>query len=159
VGILKQIAARGAYFIEIGASDPDSWSQLMIHDVGPNVRPFLNDIRQWSLIIVQKKAGAHAAKINCWDYKNCGRTIKDRNAKAPAICPAFSHTALNGINGGKNGGRSCWLIPGTLCGRRIQRSCVTKSLACSLCDFKRFVLREGNPDCMVSDAFLRMLIH
>lgn len=158
MGTLKQIAARGAYFITIGARDPDVWSQLMIHDLGPNVKPFLNDIRQWSLIIAQKKAGAHATKINCWDFKNCARNGHDKCAKEAVVCPAFSETVLNGINGGKNGGRSCWLIPGTVCGSRIQRSFAARSLVCRFCNFKRFVLSEENPDCVVSDTFLRMLV-
>jgi hypothetical protein len=159
MGALKQIAARGAYFIEIGANDLDVWSQLMINDLGRNMKPFLHELRQWSLIIVQRKAGAQSTKINCWDFKRCNRNMENKRVKELISCPVFTETRLNGINGGKNGGRSCWLIPGTLCGRRIQRSLISKSLTCKLCDFKSFVLREENSNCVVSDKFLNMLIH
>jgi len=159
MGILKEIVARGAYFIEIGASDFDVWSQLMVNDIGHNVKPFLNEVRQWSLIIVQKTAGAKLTKTNCWDFKECGRTIESKGVKELVVCPAFSETRLHRINAGKNGGRCCWLIPGTLCGGRIQRSFVPKSVACRRCNFKSFVLNEENSNCIVSDKFLNMLIH
>jgi len=159
MGVLKQMAARGAYFIQTGAHDPDLWSQLMINDFSQNVKPFLHELRQWSLIMVQKKAGMQPSKINCWDFKRCGGNVEGDRAQKLIDCPVFSESALNGINGGKNGGRSCWLIQGTFCGSRIQRSLIPKSLACKFCDFKRFVLREENSNCVVSDQFLNMLIN
>jgi hypothetical protein len=159
MGVFKSIVSRGAYFIEMGASDLDVWSQLMISDLGRNVKPALNEVRQWSLIIVQKKAGAQSTKINCWDYKGCGSNINSNRLQGVNVCPAFSDTSFNGINGGRNGGRSCWKIPCTLCGSMIQRSVVPKSLACKFCDFKNFVLNEEDSNCIVSDKFLDMLIH
>jgi len=158
MGALKNIVARGAYLIETGADEMDVWSELMIHHAGPNVTPFLYDIRQWALIIVQKKAGAQSAKMNCWDFKRCNSNTGNDRIKKSDVCPVFSKTALDGINGGKNGGRSCWLIPGTLCGSRIQRAIIPKSIACRLCDFKRHVLREENPHRIITDTFLTMLI-
>ena len=43
------------------------------------------------------------AKIQCWDFKKCGRD-KDKS------CPAVVQSA----------GRMCWLVAGTLCGGKVQ---------------------------------------
>ena len=159
MGAMKEIAARGAYFIEIGVSDLDVWSQLMINDLGNNVKPFLNEVRQWSLIIVQKKEGAQSTKINCWDFQGCDKHITSEHENELRSCPAFLETQLNGINGGKNGGRACWVIPDTLCFVRIRRTLIPKHLSCMLCNFKKNVLKEEKSDLTISDSFLNMLIH
>jgi hypothetical protein len=43
----------GEYFIEIGAIDLHVWSQLMINDFSQNVKAFLHELRQWTLIMVE----------------------------------------------------------------------------------------------------------
>lgn len=159
MGILKEMAARGAYFIKNGTIDFNSWSRLMIDDLGPNVKPFLKEIRQWSLIIAQRQAGAQSMKINCWDFHQCGRHISGEQKNKIPVCPAFLETRLAGINGGKNGGRACWVVPGTLCGGWVRRTLVPKYVACKLCGFKRTLLEEERLDRIISDRFLDMLIH
>ena len=64
MGIFKEMAGCGAYFIETGNYDKDSWSELMIKELGQNVKPFLDDIRQWSLIIAQRRKSALIMKVN-----------------------------------------------------------------------------------------------
>lgn len=157
MGILKEMAARGAYYIGNGTDDFDSWSQLMINELGPNVKPFLKEIRQWSLIIAQRQAGARETKVNCWDFQRCGRHLSVGQENGMPVCPAFLETGLTGINGGKNGGRACWVIPGTLCGGWFRRTLVPKYVACMLCDFKRTLLKEERADCIISKRFLNML--
>lgn len=89
MGILKEMAVRGAYYIETGKSDLNEWSTIMIDEAGPNARQFLYEIRQWSLIIAQRKAGAQAAKINCWDFKSCGKEANGKHVREFGICPAY----------------------------------------------------------------------
>ncbi len=55
-------------------------------------------------------------KLNCWQVKKCGREPGGAEEAQLGTCPATAETAVNGINNGKNGGRSCWAIAGTLCG-------------------------------------------
>lgn len=47
-------------------------------------------------------------KINCWEYKRCGRGPNEKND-----CPASRDETLNGVHGGTNAGRACWVVAGT----------------------------------------------
>jgi len=158
MGILKQMAVRGAYYIETGISDVNEWSSIMVDEVGPNAMPFLYEVRQWSLIIAQRKAGVQTKKINCWDFKKCGREPKSARENELDICPVCLCSELDGIHGGNRGGRACWAVGGTQCGGKIRRMFVPPSLACTLCDFRRAVLNGERSDLIISDRFLAMLI-
>lgn len=159
MGILKEIAVRGAYYIETGTKDFNSWSKLMTDEVGSNVRPYLKEVMQWSLIISQRKAGAQSMKRNCWEFCICEKHENGASGKKNGACPAYMETGLNGIHGGKNGGRACWLIEGTKCGGTIKRILIPKSINCRLCGFKKAVLNEEKQDLAISDDFIKMLIH
>jgi len=81
-------------------------------------------------------------KLNCWEFKQCGREKKGRHAPGEEVCPAVTEVKANGVNGGRNGGRVCWAIAGTLCGGHRQGSFVAKLESCLRCDFCQFVLAE-----------------
>ena len=49
---------------------------------------------------------------------------------------------LNKSNNGKNGGRSCWVIAGTLCGGEVQGVFAQKVQNCMTCDFYKIVMTE-----------------
>ncbi len=49
--------------------------------------------------------------------------------------PAATDTAHNGYNSGRNSGRYCWKIAGTLCGGEVQGAFAAKALSCLKCDF------------------------
>ena len=74
-------------------------------------------------------------KLNCWEYKKCGR--EPGGAKVPelGVCPGATETRLHGIHDGTNGGRACWVIAGTLCGGKIQGTFAVKLENCSNCGF------------------------
>jgi len=72
-------------------------------------------------------------KLNCWEFKKCGKE---------AVCPAARESRLNGINGGKNGGRACWVVAGTLCGGKVQGVYAQKLGNCLECDFYKKVRTE-----------------
>jgi len=72
---------------------------------------------------------------NCWDFKGCGREQGGAKAAQLGVCPAASDTAHNGSNHGKNGGRLCWAVTGTLCGGEVQGTFAQKRLSCISCDF------------------------
>ena len=79
---------------------------------------------------------------NCWQVKNCGREPGGAKAAELGVCPAAAETALNGTNGGKNGGRACWAIAGTLCGGKVQGSYAAKTANCMQCEFFKRVRSE-----------------
>jgi hypothetical protein len=61
-------------------------------------------------------------KANCWEVKKCGREAGGKNARELGICPATTDTRLHGVHEGKNAGRACWILAGTLCGGKLQGS-------------------------------------
>ena len=83
-------------------------------------------------------------KLNCWEFKKCGRQPAGAKAKELGICPASTEKRTDGVNGGKNGGRCCWALAGTLCGGKIQGSFASKAGNCMQCDFFKLAsLEEG----------------
>ena len=59
-------------------------------------------------------------KLNCWEFMKCGQEKEVAKITEYDVCPAVTKTSANGINGGKNGGRICWAIEGTLCNEKIK---------------------------------------
>jgi hypothetical protein len=95
----------------------------------------------WS---VQLREGIRG-KLNCWEAKKCGRQPGGAKVTEAGVCPATTETKVDGINSGKNGGRSCWAITGTLCGGKVQGTFATKLGNCKECAFyKLVVMTEGS---------------
>jgi hypothetical protein len=86
------------------------------------------------------------AKINCWEFKKCGRGINGANVGKLGLCPAAREKRLDGTHGGKNGGRACWVIAGTLCDCEVQGTFASKIDHCFSCDFYNKVKKEEHPD-------------
>jgi len=86
-----------------------------------------------------------AAKANCWEHKKCGRQPGGHKAAELGICPVTTYSELNGAHGGKNAGRACWAIAGSLCGGKIQGTYAQKLNNCWRCDFMNSVKREEEP--------------
>jgi len=57
-------------------------------------------------------------------------------------CPASKAVIHNGINGGKNAGRHCWMVSGTVCDGYVQGEVASKLQHCVLCDFFKLVKKE-----------------
>ena len=84
------------------------------------------------------------AKLNCWEFKKCGREPGGENTSV-RVCPAAADSDLDGIHHGKNAGRSCWAIASTLC---------DEGTDCMFCDFYKLVRQEENPHFMVTSLIL-----
>ena len=82
------------------------------------------------------------SKINCWDSRKCGRGPGGEKGKELGICPAAADARLNGINGGTNGGRSCWTVAGTFCFGEVQGTFARKIDDCMECEFFWLVADE-----------------
>ncbi len=81
-------------------------------------------------------------KLNCWEFKKCGRQPGGHKAQELGVCPATTEQALNGAHEGKNAGRACWVVAGSLCGGKIQGTYAMKLLNCWRCEFMNTVKRE-----------------
>jgi len=81
-------------------------------------------------------------RVNCWEFMKCGCEPGGVRADELGACPAATVEVLDGCNGGCNGGRSCWAIPGTLCGGRVQGKFAQKYFDCRECAFYRLVISE-----------------
>jgi hypothetical protein len=73
--------------------------------------------------------------MNCWEFKKCGRQPGGLKASELGLCPAATTTAVDGVNHGKNGGRACWALAGTLCGGVVQGTFAAKCANCQKCEF------------------------
>lgn len=81
---------------------------------------------------------------NCWEFKHCGREVGGAKAAELGVCPAATDTSVDGLNSGKNGGRICWIIAGTVCDGEVQGTFAQKIPACMACDFfKKVKAEEG----------------
>ncbi len=63
-------------------------------------------------------------KLNCWEWKKCGREAGGKLATKFGVCPAYP-----------DGGQRCARVAGTLCGGKVQGTFASKFLNCMKCDF------------------------
>jgi len=90
------------------------------------------------------------SKLNCWEYKQCGRGPIQISGARRSPCPAATDSSCNKINGGNNAGRICWIIAGTFCDGEAQGTFAQKRRSCITCDFFKLVeAEEGIDDFMV----------
>jgi len=96
-------------------------------------------------------------KLNCWEFKKCGREPGGEKVAELGVCPAAIETRTNDVNSGKNGGRSCWAISGTMCEGKVQGSYAVKIGNCLNCEFYQKVQREEKPRFETSVKILERL--
>ena len=89
-------------------------------------------------------------KKNCWEYKKCGREPGGIKVHEFGVCPAASQEILDGIHGGHNAGRACWVIAGSMCGGKVQGTFAQKYGNCVICDFFNSVKQEEGADFTLS---------
>lgn len=89
------------------------------------------------------------AKINCWEFKKCGREPGGAKAAELGICPATTFTAADGFCEGKNAGRGCAYVTGTLCGGVIQGTFKDKEKNCLGCAFYQDLIDEHDDEATV----------
>ncbi len=81
-------------------------------------------------------------KKNCWEYKRCGRQPGGHHVFDQGVCPASVEERLDGVHEGTNGGRSCWVVAGTMCGGKVQGTFGNKYKNCEQCDFYQMIRQE-----------------
>lgn len=96
-------------------------------------------------------------KQNCWEFKKCGREPGGKNAVELGVCPATEDERLHGVHEGKNAGRACWVMAGTLCGGKVQGTFAQKYSNCEICDFYKKVKEEENGTYQMSIVLLNKI--
>ena len=96
-------------------------------------------------------------KLNCWEFEQCGREPGGKKVSELGVCRAATETKLQGTNHGKNGGRACWAITGTLCGDEIQGTFAAKLENCLQCEFYQLVRKEEGREFQGGAVILRKL--
>lgn len=96
-------------------------------------------------------------KLNCWEFKKCRREPGGELEKELGTCPATTETRLDGMHGGKNGGRSCWVVVGTFCAGKPSGTFSQKYKSCLECDFYGLVRREEGMDFNIAAILLGRL--
>jgi hypothetical protein len=96
-------------------------------------------------------------KMNCWEFKNCGRTPGGTKERELGICPVTAEKRLDTVHGGLNAGRACWIVAGSMCGGSVQGTFAQKFHNCSNCDFYRKVKKEEFPKFELSATLLKRL--
>lgn len=81
-------------------------------------------------------------KLNCWQVMKCGRTKGGRNVKKMGLCPVAEAVTLDGVHGGKNAGRACWIVAGTFCDGEVQGTFANKLENCRKCPFYQKLQKE-----------------
>jgi len=82
------------------------------------------------------------SKLNCWEFKKCGREVGGSKTAELGVCPTSSDNRLNGVHGGTNAGRACWVMDSTLCDGKIQGGFKEKYKECFNCEFYKLIVQE-----------------
>jgi len=96
-------------------------------------------------------------KLNCWEYKKCGRQPQGHHVADRGICPAAVEESLDGSHDGTNAGRACWIVCGTLCQGTVQGTFAQKFKDCEQCDFYRLVKSEERSSFTLSVVLLNRM--
>jgi hypothetical protein len=73
------------------------------------------------------------------------------------ICPAFLEKRVDGIHSGRNAGRACWVVAGTMCEGRIQGTFASKFKGCGLCDFLKTLAEDEGSDLLKTSVLLEIV--
>lgn len=96
-------------------------------------------------------------KLNCWQFKKCGRETGGGKAVELGVCPATTTRQLDGVHDGENAGRSCWIVAGTFCGGQVQGTFAKKFQNCEQCEFYQSVKKEEGARFKMSITLLAQL--
>ena len=83
-----------------------------------------------------------ARKLNCWEFKKCGRQPQGSHVHDRGVCPATQEFGLDDVHEGTNAGRACWVVSGTFCKGEDQGTFAQKFKNCEACDFYQLVRKE-----------------
>ena len=83
-------------------------------------------------------------KLNCWEFMKCGKGPSMNGKGKCNSCPIANSTLADGLNGGINGGRICWIIAETCGNGKVQCSDFHRKNSCFSCEFRfKVTIEEG----------------
>lgn len=91
---------------------------------------------------------------NCWEKNKCGREPGGAKEKKLGTCPVAVHALADGFLGGRNGGRACIFIVGSLSPNQPEGQCATRD--CFHCEFFN-TLRKKYKNSLNIDVFNRYI--
>ena len=94
-------------------------------------------------------------KLNCWEFMKCGKGPDTAGSNGHDICSVASAVIADGLNGGDNGGRICWVIAENYFKGSIH--CSEKRIihSCYACEFRYLVtMDEGLLNICKTTGFL-----
>jgi hypothetical protein len=94
-------------------------------------------------------------KQNCWEFMKCGKQAGAKLAAGEEPCAASTETRLDDVHGGKNAGRACWVVVGTMCGEAPTGKCALELEDCGTCRFYKMV-RKDEPDFKFAVSLLNL---
>ncbi len=97
------------------------------------------------------------SKLNCWEFKECGREPMGANVSESGECPVSTQRRLDGVHDGSNGGRSCWVVAGTMCEGEVQGTFAKKFDHCQKCSFYQKVKEEEGAEYQFAATLLSTL--
>jgi len=86
-----------------------------------------------------------------------GREPGGEKAEELGVCPAAVDERLHSVHGGRNSGRTCWVMAGTFCDGAVQGTFAQKYRDCTKCKFYRQVMREEGVGYQSSLVLLKKL--
>jgi hypothetical protein len=158
--LLKDMVARGIYYNSVGIKDYLKWSRKLFDDYGVEIKPIIKEIRKWSIAIASSYEKSGAPKINCWEFMGCSGLQMSRRVlpfKRSVVCPAALENTFDGLYGGKNAGRACWMVSNTQCNGTVQKTFEQKCKTCLSCDFYRLTMEDEEDTFIDIDAVKGML--
>lgn len=94
---------------------------------------------------------------NCWEFKKCNYGPGGDKAYKRGMCVVAMETRLNGIHGGTNGGRACWVVENTNCEADRDTNFAQKYVSCMQCDFYRRVKEQEGEDLVSTENLIQLL--
>jgi len=96
--------------------------------------------------------------LNCWEVMNCGREPGGRNTADTGACPAAVNARMDGVHRGKNAGRVCWIVAGTMCGGEPSGTFASKLKDCRDCDFYHLVKKQEGENFLITMELIDRLL-
>jgi hypothetical protein len=79
-------------------------------------------------------------KLNCWEFKNCGREKGGLMVKELGECPVAAAMQCDGMNEGFAAGRVCWTLKNV--SNRLMHDSNGFGNPCHACEFYKRVMHE-----------------
>lgn len=96
-------------------------------------------------------------KLNCWEFKGCGREPGGVNVSELGVCQAAIDQTFHKLHDGTNCGRACWVIAGTMAGG-ILKGCPSINVKdCTECPFFKHVQREEKDAFVTPSSLIKHL--